>query len=335
VEEGLKSIRGAAEHAAALTRQLLAFSRKQSHEPRVLNLNRVVEHARAMLSRLLGEDVRLQTKLEKELGNVRVDPALIEQVIVNLAVNARDAMPAGGVLSIETRSALITRGGAEDVPELDPGAYACLVVRDTGIGMDAETRTRIFEPFFTTKASGKGTGLGLSMAYGVVTQSGGAIRVESEPAVGTAFSVYLPIAVGRRSETPSPGSVSVVRGSGQTILLAEDETSLRSVLRSVLRDAGYVVLDAGNGPEALDLAAGHAGPIALLLTDVVMPRMTGPELARRLRESRPSVRVLFMSGYADDRLSDLEFDGFGVSLLSKPFTADVLADRVREAIESR
>jgi CheY-like chemotaxis protein len=195
--------------------------------------------------------------------------------------------------------------------------------------MDAETQSRIFEPFFTTKASGKGTGLGLSMAYGVVTQSGGAIRVSSQRGGGSVFSVYLPVAIGRRSVTPPPNMPALVRGAGQTILLTEDEAPLRSVLRSVLTDAGYVVLTAGSGLEALEIAARHEGPIGLLLTDVVMPGMRGPELAKKLRESRPTVRVLLMSGYADDRLGDLGPEG---TILAKPFSADLLTERVRQAL---
>jgi two-component system cell cycle sensor histidine kinase/response regulator CckA len=332
VREGLDSIRVAAEHAAALTRQLLAFSRKQDMQPRVLNLNRVVEHARAMLARLLGEDVRLLTELAPDLGNVHADPALIEQVIVNLAVNARDAMPEGGTLTIETRSVRVAQGASDGPAGLLPGTYSRLRVTDTGVGMDGETTARIFEPFFTTKAPGKGTGLGLSMAYGVITQSGGTIGVHSRPGEGTSFSVYLPVAMGRRSETPSPSARLVIRGGGETILLAEDEAPLRSVLRSVLKEAGYFVLDAGSGEDALVIAARYDGPIHLLLSDVVMPAMTGPELARRLLEVRPALRVLFMSGYTDDRVSGRTQDVATTEPLSKPFSAEVLTERVRAAL---
>ncbi|HEX7669161.1 MAG TPA: PAS domain-containing protein [Polyangiaceae bacterium] len=332
VREGLDSIRVAAEHAAALTRQLLAFSRKQSMQPRILNLNRVVEHARAMLSRLLGEDVRLLTDLAPDLGNVHVDPALVEQVIVNLAVNARDAMPSGGTLTIETHSVRIAEGASDGPAGLLPGTYSRLRVTDTGIGMDEETATRIFEPFFTTKAPGKGTGLGLSMAYGVITQSGGTIGVHSLPGHGTAFSVYLPVAIGRRSATPSPSAQLVVKGGGETILLAEDEAPLRSVLRSVLKEAGYFVLDAGSGEDAFAVARGYDGPIHLLLTDVVMPAMTGPDLAKRLLELRPGLRVLFMSGYSDDRVSGRTSELSSLEPLSKPFSTEVLTERVRAAL---
>jgi CheY-like chemotaxis protein len=205
-------------------------------------------------------------------------------------------------------------------------------VTDTGIGMDADTAARVFEPFFTTKGPGQGTGLGLSMAYGVITQSGGVIGVHSSPGLGSAFSVYLPVALGRRSETPPPGTELVVRGGGETILLAEDEIPLRSVLRSILREAGYFVIDAGNGADALALAAKYDGPIHLLLSDVVMPAMTGPELARRLLVSRPALRVLFISGYTDDRIAGTGL-GFPVGEpLAKPFSAEVLTSRVRAAL---
>ncbi|HVU03328.1 MAG TPA: PAS domain-containing protein [Polyangiaceae bacterium] len=332
MQEGLESIRIAADHAAALTRQLLAFSRKQAQQPRILNLNRVVDHARGMLSRLLGEDIHLTTNLAERLGNVFVDPALIEQVIVNLAVNARDAMPQGGALTIATAPIRIEPGQRE-LGELRPGPYVCLRVSDTGCGMDETTRARIFEPFFTTKEPGKGTGLGLSMAYGVVTQSGGTIRVVSERGAGTTFSVYLPVAVGPRSETPPPGGRVRLKGGGETILLAEDESPLRNVLRSVLREAGYQVLDAADGVDALRVADAHAGPIHLLLSDVVMPRMTGPELARALRERRPEVRVLLMSGYSDDRLGEGVQGSSAEPPLAKPFTADLLTERVRQALD--
>jgi two-component system cell cycle sensor histidine kinase/response regulator CckA len=324
----LDPIREAAEHAAALTRQLLAFSRKQVMQPRILNLNRVVEQTRGMLARLLGEDVELVTTLSADLGNILADPALIEQVIINLAVNARDAMPNGGVLKIETESAIIK--GSDDAA-LPPGKYALLRVADNGVGMDPETRSRAFEPFFTTKAPGKGTGLGLSMAYGVVAQSGGSIRVDSETGKGTTFSVYLPCASAPRALTPSPSRAYVVRGAGETVLIAEDEAPLREVLKSTLEHAGYNVLDAGSGTDALDLCSRHEGPVHLLLSDVIMPAMDGPELARRLRGSRPGLRVLFMSGYTDERLAEHELSQG--THLKKPFSPEVLTATVRAVLD--
>jgi two-component system, cell cycle sensor histidine kinase and response regulator CckA len=330
VASRLDPIREAAEHAAALTRQLLAFSRKQVMQTRILNLNRVVEQTRGMLARLLGEDVELVAKLSPNMGNILADPALIEQVIINLAVNARDAMPNGGVLQIETESVAVT---GNDDTALPAGKYALLIVTDNGVGMDAETRSRAFEPFFTTKAPGKGTGLGLSMVYGVVAQSGGTIRVESETGRGTTFSVYLPCASGPRALTPSPSRAYVVRGGGETVLIAEDEAPLREVLKATLEHAGYRVLDAGSASDALDLCSRHEGPVHLLLSDVVMPAMDGPELARRLRGSRPEMRVLFMSGYTDERLAGHEFSQ-SQQHLKKPFSPEVLTATVRAVLDS-
>jgi two-component system cell cycle sensor histidine kinase/response regulator CckA len=330
---GLDPIRVAAEHAAALTRQLLAFSRKQVMETRVLNLNRVVEQARGMLGRLLGEDITLVTRLAPSLGNVRADPALVEQVIVSLSVNARDAMPTGGELVIETCNLTMTGQSPEEPTELGPGNYVKLRVTDTGVGMDADTRGRIFEPFFTTKATGQGTGLGLSMAYGVVTQSGGSIAVESEPGRGTSFSVFLPTTRELRTETPAPLQTTMIRGNGETILVAEDEPPLRRVIKSILERAGYVVIDAESGEDALQLSSEHSGRIDLLLSDVVMPAIDGPELARRLLVERPTMRVLFMSGYTDERLSSHRVNRAFSELLPKPFTAEALTVRVRAVLD--
>jgi len=329
VLEGLDSIRAAAEHAATLTRQLLAFSRKQVMQPRLVNLNRIVEQARGMLSRLIGEDVTVVTRLSPDLGNIHADPALIEQVFVNLAVNGRDAMPNGGELSIETRN--VTLGDA--AAGIAPGTYVELAVRDTGIGMDEETRGRVFEPFFTTKGPGKGTGLGLSMAYGVVAQSGGTITVDSSPGQGTTFRVHLPAVRGQRSLTPAPGPIALLPRGNETVLVAEDEAALRSIVRAVLEQAGYQVLDAPNGEEALRVAARHQSAIHLLLTDVVMPQMDGPTLARNLKAWRPTMRVLFMSGYADERLAGYVGDST-VSPLAKPFSVETLTARVREALDA-
>jgi two-component system cell cycle sensor histidine kinase/response regulator CckA len=332
VREGLESIRAASEHAAALTRQLLAFSRKQVLKPQILLLNGAVERARGMLARLLGEDVTLVTRLSPDVGTVHVDPALIEQVIVNLAVNARDAMPGGGTLTIETANEHLNGAGP---PGLAPGAYVSLKVVDTGIGMDSETRARAFEPFFTTKPAGKGTGLGLSMAYGVVAQSGGSIGMESQPGLGTTVTVFLPHARAVATQKQKPLRRNLVPGYGETILVVEDDASLRRVVRAILEQAGYAVLDAGSGQDALALAGRHQGTVDLLLTDVVLPVFSGPELARRLRTSRKNLRVLFMSGYPDERLSDHEYGEFPTEPLGKPFTAEALTERVRSLLDTR
>jgi PAS domain S-box-containing protein len=334
MRDDLAPIREAAQHAATLTRQLLAFSRKQVMEPRIVNLNRIVERTRNMLSRLLGEDVELVTRLSGGVGNILADPALIEQVIINLAVNARDAMPSGGVLVIET--AQVTATGEHSPPlATDAGPHTLLRVSDTGVGMDAETAARIFEPFFTTKAIGHGTGLGLSMAYGVVTQSGGSIHVDSELGKGTSFRVYFPCTPHERSLTPSPAKVRVTGGMGETILVVEDETPLRKVLSAVLEQAGYGVIAARDGVEALSLAAESPGRIHLLLSDVVMPLIDGPELARRLTGSRPGIRVLFMSGYPAERLAGHQLSTDDAEdYLQKPFSPETLAARVRKALDS-
>jgi PAS domain S-box-containing protein len=329
--DGLESIRSAAEHAAALTRQLLAFSRKQVLKPQVLKLNVSVERARGMLARLLGEDIRLVTRLAPDVCSVHVDPALIEQVIVNLAVNARDAMPVGGTLTIETANVHVE---TDDASGLVPGPYVRLRVIDTGVGMDAETRGRAFEPFFTTKATGKGTGLGLSMAYGVVSQSGGDITIDSAAGQGTTVSVFLPQVKDEVALRQPPPRRALVRGKGETILVVEDDASLRRVVRAILEQSGYAVLDAGSGEDALALTERHAGSLHLLLTDIVMPVVSGPELARRLRASRVGLKVLFMSGYPDERLQDHELLEFSTEPLGKPFTAENLTDRIRAVLDA-
>ena len=285
----------AGQRAAALTYQLLAFSRRQVLTPEVLDLNAVAADSEKLLRRLIGEDIELVTVLRPALGSVRVDPGQLQQVILNLAVNARDAMPQGGTLTIETAKAELDEAYARDHPGVEPGQYVMLAVSDTGCGMDAATRSRIFEPFFTTKEPGKGTGLGLATVYGIVKQSGGHVWVYSEPGLGTTFKIYLP-RVAAAAEAPArPSLPEPAPGGSETIRLVEDEDQVRALVRGVLEEAGYRVLVAGRGDEALRVAAEHVGPLDLLLTDVVMPGMSGRELAARLSGRRADLRVLYMS----------------------------------------
>ncbi len=328
----LTGIKEAGQRAAALTKQLLAFARRQPMETRVLNVNGVVSGLEKMLRRLLGEDIHLSTELHPELGKVKVDPGQMEQVIVNLVVNARHAMPTGGRLILRTIPAQVPAGETgepvrhSDVP---PGSYVLLTVSDSGVGMDTATQARVFEPFFSTK--GEGTGLGLSTAYGIVRQSGGHIFVNSAPGEGATFSIYLPVT--REAETVRTGAAARLSDRGsETILLVEDEDEVRAVLHQILVSKGYRVLQAGSGEEALVISRLHRGTVHLLLSDVTMPEMKGPELAQRLRSERPSVRVLFMSGYNDERLSD---GGLEAPLcLQKPFPPQLLAETIRSMLDT-
>jgi two-component system cell cycle sensor histidine kinase/response regulator CckA len=327
-------IRAAAERAAGLTRQLLAFSRQQVLQPAVLNVNGVVENLQKLLRRLIGEDVRLRIALAPDVGNVLADVGQLEQVIVNLAVNARDAMPAGGTLTLETANTDLSDDYLEAHQPVIAGSYVMIAVSDTGIGISPQNQARIFEPFFTTKEVGKGTGLGLSTVYGIIKQSGGYIWVYSEPGRGTTFKIYLP-----RVEAPAESLAPVHRAQGtpsgtETILLAEDDDQLRKLLGGFLQRLGYRVLAAANSEEALAEAAKHAGTIHLLLTDVVMPGESGRQLARRLEEVRPGLRTLYVSGYTDATIMDQSILERGHHYLQKPFTPTVLARRVREVLDS-
>ncbi len=330
----LAHILEAAQRAAGLTRQLLAFSRRQVLQPALLDLNAVVAGVEDMLRRLIGEDVRLVTRLGPDPLRVKADRGQIEQVIVNLAVNARDAMPEGGTLVLETASAELDAHYARSHPDAREGLYAVLAVSDTGVGMDAETQSRIFEPFFTTKEMGKGTGLGLSTVYGIVKQSSGHIGVYSEPGQGSTFKVYLPYAEGAEAAEPSraPEGRRELRGT-ETVLLVEDEISLREMVGEILEQSGYRVLAAGGGEEALAAVRAHAGPVHLLLTDMVMPRTSGRALAESLRPEHPETRVLYMSGYTGEAISHKNVLEPGTPLLQKPFTSSALLDKVREALE--
>jgi PAS domain S-box-containing protein len=319
--------------AAGLTRQLLAFSRQQVLHPTVLSPNSVVDGVERMLRRLIGEDVVLDTRLASDLGNVRADAGQLEQVLMNLAINARDAMPDGGTLTIETANVLLTNDYADAHQPVEPGSYVMLAVSDTGTGMDRATVERIFEPFFTTKEAGKGTGLGLSTVYGIVQQFGGSIWVYSELGRGTTFKIYLP-----RSDEPAEAPMASTGTSGipvgtETILLAEDDEQLRKLVSGFLGRIGYQVLAAETGGEALRLAADHGGPIQLLLTDVVMPGLNGREVSNRLGAVRPDLRTLFMSGYTDAAIVHHGILEPGIEYLQKPFTPSVLARRVREVLD--
>ncbi len=330
----VKLIQQTAERAGALVQHLLAFSRKQVFQPKVLDLNAVVAGMDKLLRRLIGEDVELITVTEPDLGRVLADPAQLEQVILNLAVNARDAMPRGGRLVLKTANVELDAPAASRHPEARPGRYVLLEVTDTGIGMDAAIQARIFEPFFTTKEPGKGTGLGLATVFGIVRQSEGHTWVYSEPGKGSTFKVYLPrvdaATEGPGAETPS---AEALRGT-ETILLVEDEVDLRDMAAEMLEARGYTVLKALSATEAPGLAAEHAGPIHLLLTDVVMPRVSGREVATRVTARHPETRVLYMSGYADEAISHHGLLTPGTALLSKPFTDDALARKVREVLDA-
>jgi PAS domain S-box-containing protein len=326
----VEQIRKAGDRASALTRQLLAFSRQQVLETKVLNLNIIVEEMARMLPPLLGEDVDLQTSLDPSLGQVKADQGQIEQVIMNLAVNARDAMPEGGKLLIRTEKASLDEEYALRHPPMIPGEYVMLVVSDTGQGMDAQTQAHIFEPFFTTKEHGKGTGLGLSTVYGFVKQSGGYVWVQSEPGVGATFTIYLPVACEAVPQSHSSDVVSTLARGAETILLVEDEESLRTLTRSLLEESGYTVLEASGGSEAIAIARKHAGPIHLLLTDIVMPGMNGRAVAENLTALRPEIRVVFMSGYTG--FSDCGLSAVDAIMIQKPFTRQVLLHRLHEVL---
>jgi signal transduction histidine kinase/CheY-like chemotaxis protein len=324
-----REIYAAAQRGASLTRQLLAFSRKQIVRPMILDLNWVLERMQQMLTRIIGENIRLETNFGHDLGTVRADLGQIEQVIMNLVVNAKDAMPEGGEIAVATRNSDVEPGPEAPVP---PGAYVVLAVADTGVGMDEGTRKRLFEPFFTTKEPGRGTGLGLSTVHGIVMQSGGTIRVMSEPGKGTTVAIYLP-RVEESMEEPAPeaagmGKPVTVPAHG-TVLVVEDESSILKLVGRALRGQGFTVLEASDGEAAQAINADHKGTIDLLLTDSVLPRLSGPDLCGMILGKRPSTRVIFMSGYTDlDVLARSQ--RYGGAFLSKPFTIDDLNDKIRD-----
>lgn len=329
----LLEIQLAANRAAQLTRQLLMFSRQQVVEPKVLDLNEVLEDMQRMLARVLGEQLELVVLPGTGLGRIRADRGNIEQVIMNLAVNARDAMSGSGRLTIETSNATVDEDFVRQHFGAKPGHYVFLGVTDTGTGMDAETRQQIFEPFFSTKERGKGTGLGLSTVLGIVQQAGGGVWVYSEPGHGTAFKIYLPRVEAELDATPSPDSAADLRGT-ETLLLVEDEQAVREVARRILERHGYTVLAAQSPADALSLGKSHAGPIDLLLTDVVMPQMTGTGLAERLLALRPAIKVLYMSGYTDGSIGAQGVLEDGTAFVQKPFTSELLSRKVRSALDA-
>ena len=333
--EFAEEIRKAGGRAAALTHQLLAFSRRQVLEPRVLDLNAVISGMERMLRRVIGEDIELITATQEELWHARADPGQIEQAILNLVVNARDAMPRGGKLTLETANVELDEKFAGRYATVTPGPHVMLAVSDTGIGMDAELQARLFEPFFTTKEHGKGTGLGLSTTYGIVKQSGGSIWVYSEPGHGTTFKIYLPRCEEPLEELPPAPDTREAAPGTETVLVVEDEPEVRRLVERLLRGKGYRVLTAGSPADAVGLASAHEGAIDLLLTDVIMPGMNGRELARRLAPARPAMRVLYMSGYADAAMSQQGILPPGTAFVSKPFTPEVLARKVREVLDGR
>lgn len=326
--QAAREIQNAAERAAALTHQLLAFSRKQTLQPRVLELNKIVHGLEMMLRRVLTENVELRIQTAADLGLVKADPVQMEQVLINLVVNARDAMPKGGTLTIATAPRQVLQHSGEGESLMRAGSYVSLTVSDTGIGMDSATRARIFEPFFTTKEVGKGTGLGLATVYGIVKQSNGHIEVESEPGKGAAFRISLPRVEQEVTAPRKPPMTEPKHGTG-TILLAEDEPLLRELGQTILTQAGYKILTAPNAEALRTFVAEHKGKIDLLLTDVVMPGMSGPELVKLVRARWPEVRILYMSGYADDEIEDLDRDA---GFLQKPFTPTELTAKIAEML---
>jgi two-component system cell cycle sensor histidine kinase/response regulator CckA len=331
----LDQIHAAGERAAALTRQLLAFSRRQVLQPKIVRLDRLVADTEKLLHRLIGEDVELRVSSPRDLWKVQVDPSQMDQVIMNLAVNARDAMPRGGRLTIELENALLPEGHSALTADQPAGRYVRMTVSDTGTGMDVVTQRRMFEPFFTTKEVGRGTGLGLSTVLGIVQQSGGFIDVQSTRDVGTHFTIYLPCAqdqLGVETTSFRPKAEAVPAGT-ETILLVEDDAGVRSLASHVLRVYGYRVLDAAGGGDALLLSEQYAHEIHLLVTDVVMPKMSGPELAMRIRTARRGIRVLFMSGYTDDATFRHGLSERNMDFLPKPFKPEQLTQRVREVLD--
>jgi two-component system cell cycle sensor histidine kinase/response regulator CckA len=340
VWEHVQRIGETGDRATSLTKQLLSFSRREVVEPQVLDLNQVVEDLSRMLKRIIGEDIQLMTSLADGLWPVEMDPTQIDQVIVNLVVNARDAMPEGGTLTIETRNLILDQAYLSTSFDAQPGRHVVLAISDTGVGMDAKTKAHIFEPFFTTKRRGQGTGLGLPTVFGIVTQNKGHIRVYSEVGMGTTVRIYLPctdksMVPGEMLAQPLPtASAKLVRGT-ETILVVEDEQDVRDLAVQVLKSCGYRVLAAPGGPEALQISQGFEDPIHLLLTDVVMPQMNGQELADQLLEQRPAIQVLYMSGYADDAIMYHGVLSASSAFLSKPLTIEELTHKVRALLDGR
>jgi two-component system cell cycle sensor histidine kinase/response regulator CckA len=333
IGEDIQQIREAGERAAELTRQLLAFSRRQLFQVSSLSLNDVVTHAERMLQPLMGDDVEIRLALSPSLAHTRADAGQLEQVLLNLAVNARDAMPAGGILTLTTASVEMSGEAAARWEYLVPGPYVTLSVQDTGSGMSPEVQERIFDPFFTTKGPGHGTGLGLSTVYGIVKQTGGHIFVSSEPGGGSTFTIYLPASAPATEPPPAESAGPAVQGTSETVLLVEDEDLVRQLTREILLRNGYRVLEAADGAEALRLVSQYDGQIDLMVTDVVMPRMSGNELVGHARPLRPDMRVLYVSGYSEEAIARHGQLTEGVELLSKPFTPGVLTAKIRQILD--
>ncbi|MBD3267606.1 response regulator, partial [bacterium] len=330
----LEAIKKAGERATSLTRQLLAFSRKQILEPKILDLNHLIFDIHKMLHRMIGENIEYIAIPEKNLVRVKADPGQIEQIVLNLAVNARDAMPDGGKLILETKNVELDADFCRNQPDISPGRYAKLVVSDTGHGMDAETAERIFEPFFTTKDKGKGTGLGLSMVYGIMKQSGGHITVESEPGQGTTFELFFPQVKEEESELEEVDESPEIKLRGhETILLVEDDAMVRDFTETILAKHGYTVLSASYADEAFRIHQDHKDPIDLLLTDVVLPKVSGKEIAQTITAFRPGLKVLYMSGYTDEAIVHQGILEEGIRFLPKPFSGPTLLRAVRRYLD--
>ena len=330
--EPVKAIIDAAERAASLTRQLLAFSRKTVLAPRLLNLSDTVQETEKMLRRLIGEDILLSTVLASDLRPISADPGHLTQVLMNLVVNARDAMPQGGKLTIETRNITLDEAYTSSHLDFRPGEYVLLAVSDTGHGISPEVRPHVFEPFFTTKAAGRGTGLGLAVVHGIIKQSGGNIEVYSEPDIGTTFKVYFPAVIEAQVTNDHHHDAEAVRGQ-ETVLIVEDDDGVRGLTHLALRSHDYRVLEASSGQEALQIAEKHGPEISVLVTDVVMPGMGGGELAQELRSRFPHIRVLYLSGYTDDAVVRHGILQEETAFLQKPFSPKALAKKVREVID--
>jgi PAS domain S-box-containing protein len=332
VHDDVHQIRTAAESAERLTRQLLAFSRRQILQPQNLDLNDVLRRIEPLLQRAIGEDISLVMGLQTRLPTVSADPGQIEQVVMNLAINARDAMPRGGRLIVETGLVDLDQHYVARHPGAAPGPHVMLAVSDTGVGMDRATQQRLFEPFFTTKEAGKGTGLGLATVYGIVKQSRGSIWVYSEPNRGTTFKIYLPVTAGEPGVHAAPSVGPATLSGTETVLIVEDQAEVRSVIRELLRRRGYTVLEAPSSTEAVELARNHLGPIHILLVDVVMPGTSGRHAAAQLHGIRPEMRVIYMSGYTDQAIVDHGILDAGLAFVQKPFTGDVLLRKIREVL---